>query len=203
MKNASKLGLAVMMAALALPLNAAPKSKADDKKAAMDQMMADAMKRGAANEHHAVFSSMVGSWSAAVKARMAPKDKFQESKGISENTLILGGRFLRQTFKGDWAGQPFEGEGTTGYDNVTGQYESLWMDNFMTGIMKGTGTYDTATKTLKYGGTFSCPMTNQATQWFRSEWKTVDNDTNLYTSYSKDEKGQEFQSMEITFKRVK
>ena len=39
--------------------------------------------------------------------------------------------------------------------------------------------------------------------WSRLEWKIVDNDTNLYTSYSKGPDGKEFKGMEITYKRVK
>jgi hypothetical protein len=54
--------------------------------------------------------------------------------------MMLDGRYLTTTWKGDMGGMPFEGHGTHAYDNVAKSYESSWVDNMGTGIMHGTGT---------------------------------------------------------------
>ena len=100
-------------------------------------------------------------------------------------------------------GQPFEGLGLTGYDNVKGEYQSIWLDNMMTGMMYGTGSFDAAKKTVKVSGNFSCPMTGDKNRWYRYEWKVIDNDHHSYISYSKSPNGKEFKEMEISFTRAK
>ncbi len=172
----------------------------DQKQAAM---MAQAKKYGTPGKNHEVLKPFVGKWTYTARSWMKPGDKTQESEGTSQNNLVLGGRFLKQEVRGQWNGKPFRGVGYTGYDNVRGEYQSIWMDNMMTGIMRIVGTYDEGSKTIKQSGSFSCPMTGQRDMWFRSEWKASSDSRNTYTAYGKDEKGKEFKSMEITYKRAK
>ena len=110
---------------------------------------------------------------------------------------------LFRSFKGDWAGQPFEGLGFLGYDKMKKEYVSIWMDNMSTGIFSGSGQYDAATKTITETGTFSCPATGEKNMWYRSEWKFVSNDQNTFSMFMKDKDGKEFKSMEIVYKRAK
>lgn len=166
-------------------------------------MMERAAKWGAPGDQHKRLEPFAGSWNYTAKMWMKPGDKPMDMKGTAQNDWILGGRFLKMTARGEMNGQPFEGLGYTGFDNVRGEYQSTWMDNMMTGIMKVTGNYDSATKTIKQSGTFGCPMTGEKDLWTRSEWKAVSNDKNLYSAYSKDENGKEFKSMEITYTRAK
>ena len=120
-----------------------------------------------------------------------------------ENKLIFGGRFLQQEAKGQAMGQPFEGIGITGYDNVRGEYTSVWLDNMGTGIMVGTLQYDSATKTYAGKGSFSCPITGEKNKAYRDVWKWVDQDNYTYEMYGTTPDGQEFKSLEISYKRVK
>ena len=96
-----------------------------------------------------------------MKGWMKPGDKAQESTGTAEHMWVLGGRYLKQDFKGTWAGQPFEGTGYTGYDNVRQEYQTMWLDNMATGMMQVSGSFEPGTKTLKQSGHFACPMTNE------------------------------------------
>lgn len=114
---------------------------------------------------------------------------------------ILGGRFLKQKYKGEWAGEKFEGLGFIGYDKMKKRYVTLWMDNMATGIFQSTGRYDAATQTIKESGHFSCPMTGEKDKWFRAEWKLIDKNKNSYTWFMKDPNGKEFKSMEIVYTR--
>jgi len=183
---------------------AAKKSKKElaAEKAQMEAMMVQAIKNGSPNANHQVFAGQAGKWTFGVKHWMKPGDKPMESQGTSEHELVFGGRFLKQMVHGNFNGQPFEGLAYLGYDNVRGQYESIWMDNMMTGIMKIAGPYDAASKTIRGEGTYSCPMTGNKDLWARTEWVLTDNNNSVYSSYSKDDKGQEFKSMEITYKRI-
>lgn len=171
-------------------------------KAEQEAAMKKAMELGTPGAQHKVLEPLVGKWDAMVKTWMGPGTKASESKGTEINQWVFGGRFLSQEYKGDWEGQAFQGQGYIGYDNVKKEYQNIWMDSMMTGIMSNPGTYDAATKTLKSEGTFGCPMTGKTDRWFRSELKIQDNNNHTYTSYAKDESGKEFKSMEIIYKRT-
>lgn len=169
----------------------------------MQAHMAKAKEAGAPGANHAILKPLEGEWTVTGLSWMKPNDKPQQSVGTSSLAWILDGRFLKQTFKGEWAGQPFEGLGFIGYDNLKKEYISVWMDNVSTGIFKATGRYDAATKTIKETGSFSCPMTGEKDMWFRSEWKIAGKNRHVYSMYIKDPAGKEFKSMELTYKRVK
>lgn len=196
MKNLIRLSLLAAFAA-------APLSAAEKKATAMDPAMAEAMKLSAPNSHHELLKPMVGTFNATVKMWMKPGEKAQESKGTAVNTLMFGGRFLKQDYKGEFMNQPFEGVGYTGYDNIRGEYQSIWMDGMMTGIMSSAGSYNEASKTLNLSGTFSCPMTGEKNRWSRAELNIVNNDKHTYTSYGKGPDGKEAKEMEITYVRAK
>ena len=128
----------------------------------------------------------------------------EESSGTSENTWIMGGRFVQQMTTGTAMGQPFEGMGFFGYDNMKGEYTNLWLDNMSTGIMKSSSKYDAGTKSFSEEGSFPCPMTGETDRKFRGSMKVIDNDHLLYEMYSNDPaSGKEFKSMEISYARVK
>ena len=97
---------------------------------------------------------------------------------------------------------PCEGIGFLGYTNLRQEYQSVWFDNMMTGMMVGTGEFDAATKTLTDEGDFSCPVTGETHRWYRTAWTVVDPDHTTYESYSRTPEGREFKSMEIRYTRA-
>src|SRR5690349_7999815 len=115
---------------------------AEQQKAMMEQM-AKLATPGPAHEH---LKSCVGTWKATVKMYMGGQP--QVSEGTSEMHMADGGRFLEQSYKGTFMGQPFEGHGFTGYDNQKNVYQSVWMDNTSTGMTVSEGTWDDASKSL-------------------------------------------------------
>ena len=70
------------------------------------------------NENHEVLKLLVGIWKAHVTFWMDPKGEGMESDGTSEAKIIMDGRFLEESFHGMAMGQPFEGRGVYGYDNI-------------------------------------------------------------------------------------
>ena len=171
------------------------------KQAAMEAMQ----KFGGPSAGHQVLEPLVGTWSCTAQFWMSPDEAPQSMTGTAVNTVIFGGRFLKQEVTGQpmEEGQPpFEGIGFTGYDNLRKEYQSVWFDNMVTGMMRGAGQFDAATKTLRDEGDFSCPVTGETHRWYRTAWTVVDPDHTTYESYSRSSSGREFKSMEIHHTRV-
>ena len=172
----------------------------------MDSAMAEKMEKMKAltspSEAHKALESFVGKWTYTGQFRMTPDAPAQEMGGTMENTMAYGGRFLKQEITGPWMGETFHGLGYTGFDNIKGEYVSVWLDDQATGIMTVSGTYDAATKTLAQSGANSCPLTGEKARQGRSTWTVVDNDHTVYTSYMVSSDGKEFKMMEITYTRV-
>lgn len=152
-------------------------------------------------ENHKVLEQMAGNWKTDVKFWMDPKGPVQEAQGTSEGKMIMNGRFLEQTYKGEMMGQSFEGRGLYGYDNLRKEYTTLWFDSMATGIMTSSAKYDPATKTFSEEGTMSCPITNEAHRWYRAVATFKDADHYTYESYMKDKDGKEFRGMLIEYTR--
>jgi hypothetical protein len=127
----------------------------------MDDYTAAMVKAGTPGPEHARIMALAGTWSGKVTFQMAPDQPPQTSSGTMVNTAVLGGRQLRQEWKGDFMGTPFEGIGYWGYDNVKKQYVSYWTDSMSTGVMFSTGSYDDKTHTYTLSGTCADPLTGQ------------------------------------------
>jgi len=200
MKITKKISLALIALSLLVP---AAEAKKKDESAMMDEAMQEMIKRGAPSENHKVLSALVGNWDATVKFWMESGEKAEQSKASVSNELINDGRFLKQSYNGDWNGAPYIATGFTGYDNIREEYENIWLDNFSTGMMKATGQYDSKSNTLAFSCNYSCIMTGEKNKWSRSEWTILGDDKNIYKSFSKDPEGKEFLAMEITYTRAK
>lgn len=167
-----------------------------------DQMQ-KAMQLGQPSENHKALAPLVGDFDYTATMWMTPGAQPMVSSGTSTQTLVFGGRFLRQDVTGNMGpGAPFEGVGYLGYDNIRGEYQSVWMGNMTTGMMIGTGTRD-ANGVFQQSGTVSCPMTGEKNHAFRTELRVDSPDKMVYTSYDKDASGREFKSMEIVYTRRK
>ncbi len=170
-----------------------------EKQAAMEVMQ----QLGSPSEGHKALEPFVGTWSYTAQWWMSPEAPPESMTGTATNSLIFGGRFLKQEFRGEVQSQPpFEGIGYIGYDNIRKAYQSVWLDNMATGMMVGAGAFDAATQTLTDQGDFSCPLTGEAHRPFRAVWKVVDQNHMTYESYMRTPEGREFKSMEIHYTRA-
>ena len=107
-------------AAPAAPAVAAPASSPE-----MDAMMAKWKEASTPGVGHAALEPLVGTWDSTVKWWKDPASAPEESKGTSVVQWTFGGRFLEQKFSGTSMGQPFEGLGITGFDNIAKKYQSI------------------------------------------------------------------------------
>ena len=167
-----------------------------DQKAAME-----AMARAATpGEPHKALASFVGKWDASIKTWMQPGAPPTESKGTATNTAILGGRFIQQSYDGQFMGQPFSGLGFWGYDNVKKQYVSSWMDTMTTGVMTMVGTHEGNAYAFK--GSVADPATGKDTP-MEEKWTVKDKDHHTFEMWGPGPDGKMVKMMEIAYTRKK
>lgn len=201
-----KTQLIALLALLALPAYATTDKKAADGQPAMDPAKAEMMKKymeaSTPGEAHKRLKELEGNWKYTSKMWETAESKPEESKGKTKFKMILGNRFLQQEFKGKAMGMDFEGLGLLGYDNVKKEYQSIWVDTMSTAMMTGTGTYDEAKKVLTETGEYSCPISEDKEQKYRTEWAMTDKKNMTFSMYGKGPKGgKEFKMMEINYTR--
>ncbi len=150
---------------------------------------------------HKALNPLIGTWDAVVKFFPAPGAPAMTSTGVSDNHWILGGRYLEQRFKGESMGQPFEGVGYTGYDNVKKQYFGTWIDSMSTAVMVSTGTTQ-AGKTWTFTSSMPDPMSGKTIP-VEEKMSVVDNDKHVFEMWNPGPDGKNYKSMEITYTRKK
>ncbi len=169
-----------------------------EQKAEMDAMM----KAMAPGENHTLLASVAGDWTFTHTMWMDPAAPPATSTGTASYTTIMGGRYVQGTYRGMMMGMPFEGVGVTGYDNISKQFVSSWYDNFGTGIMMLTGTYDAATRTFTYSSDVDDPMKPGTKVKVREVIRLVDPTRHVMEWYET-RAGKESKTMEIVYTRKK
>lgn len=165
--------------------------------------MKSMMEYGTPGKEQAMMAKSNGVWNAETTMWMAPDAPPMVSKGTAVNKMIMGGRYQQMTFKGDMMGQPFEGVGTTAYDNARKIWTSSWIDNMSTGIMNMEGTWDEATKSMTTTGKMLCPANGKWCE-MKEVFKIVDDNTQVMEMYGPDMKtGKSYKNMEIKLTRSK
>jgi hypothetical protein len=160
------------------------------------------MKAITPGEHHKHLAQFAGTYTYTSKMWMAPGAPPQESAGKSEAAMILGGRYLQDSVKGEYMGMPFEGMAWTGYDNINQEYKFVWIDNFGTGVTLATGKCSDAGKTITFEGKAPYPGMPDGMP-FKEVLRLVDAKKHVMEWYMPSENGDMFKTMEITYTRVK
>ena len=155
---------------------------------------------GALKPEHALLNKFVGNWKAETKVWMDPAKSPEVSKGHATANLIYGGRFLQYSYKGKFMNQPFNGQGTMGYDNVSGKYFSTWIDSMSTMMMRSEGAA-ASNNSLVLSSAMVCPMTREHLD--SEEVYTFMDKNNYKFEVFQNQNGQKFKAMEINYKRVK
>jgi hypothetical protein len=200
----SKFGFRVVLAVLltlaaSLPATAQQGEMSAEEKAQMEAWM-KAMTPG---PEHQGMAANAGTWTATVTMWQAPGAPPQISQGTSKRRMALGGRVMVDEWTGTMMGMPFEGLGTTGYDNASKKWWGTWSDNFSTGVMTSSGTCDADPKKgCKYTGSFIDPITGKESKnRMNVAWPSPDEERMEMFMTGPD--GKEFKGMEIVAKRSK
>ena len=195
------LALAILLVGESM---AQEKKKAAKKMPSQEEMMKrweESMKPG---EAHKKLEAMVGTFDAEVKMWMnGPNGEPTVSKGVSENTLVLGGRYVQQNFKSEMMNQPFSGVGYTGYDNFNKKYVGFWIDNMSTGMSTMDGKLDKDGQTYVMWGKMDEPMTGEKGKKVKYVTKVIDNDKHVFEVYDVTTYGEKKPTMQITYTRKK
>ena len=168
-----------------------------EQKAAMEAWA----KASTPGEPHRKLAEGVGTWDAKVTSWERPGAPPNVSMGTCTEEAVLGGRFLRQNFHGAMMGQPFNGIGYTGYDNVKQKYVSTWMDDMGTMVMVSYGTM-APDGTLTMWSDVDDPITGKSAK-MREVMRFPDKDHQLFEMFGPDPSGKEFKMLEIAYTRKK
>ena len=155
----------------------------------------------APTEQHKRFELFAGTFKAELKMWMGPGDPIV-STGVLTSTLVLGGRFLQQVFKGDpGAGSVpvFEGRGFWGFNKATNKYEGFWIDTASTEMQTEVGEVDTAGRVWTMVGEITDPKGNTLKK--RSVITLEDNDHHKMEMFFSAPDAKEFKAMEIRYER--
>ena len=122
-----------------------------------------------------------------------------EGTGTCEQKMLLGGRYLQQTYTGKMMGSTFTGINIIGYDNYTKKYVSTWIDSMSTGIYYFEGTAGAGSKTITQKSSYDDPV--RGPMVWRSVTRIVDRNTLKYEMYLTPKRGKEEKMMEMTVTR--
>ncbi len=187
---------------IAVPL-AAQETKAPEMTAEQQAMMEAWQKAATPGAQHAqLVEQFVGRWDTMQTMWMDETTPPSTETGKAVGTVVLGGRQVRTDYSGQFMGQPFEGVGLGGYDNVTGKYVNHWMDNMSTGVYRSEGEYDAATRTYTYRGQMPDPMKPATSVPVREVVRIVDQDHHVMEMYETRD-GKERKTFQIEFARAK
>jgi hypothetical protein len=115
-------------------------------------------------KEHELLKRGVGRWDAVIKSSMPGPDgkpEESESRGVEITRLMPGGLWTITEFRGEFAGMPFHGHGTNGYDPFKKKYVSTWVDSFGPSLMISEGDYDGTTETLTSTADTTDPASGQ------------------------------------------
>jgi hypothetical protein len=117
---------------------------------------------GTPGEMHERLAGDVGEWHGAVTMWMGPGGETMASECAIAVTSMMDRRYTKVEWNGEMPGMgPYHGLGIYGFDNVSQQFVSTWIDNHSTGIMRGVGKLSPDGKTLSWKFTHNCPVTKK------------------------------------------
>ncbi len=99
------------------------------------------------SKEHAWLEKFTGEWTTHSKGTMGPDQPTMECNG----TLIsrqLGGFWILNELKGDWAGSPMTGIQTIGFNDAKKKYVGTWVDSATAYMWHYEGTLDPTGKVL-------------------------------------------------------
>ncbi|MGS2739931.1 DUF1579 domain-containing protein [Sinomicrobium sp. M5D2P17] len=151
---------------------------------------------------HKMLAVDEGEWDAEITHWADPSAPPQKAKGTETCKMVMGGRYLKISFKGEFMGEPFNGLGFMGYDNAKKEFFSTWIDDMGTGIMviRGTSTEED-NNTLEMKGTMVDPMTGNDLN-IREVISRVDENNRTMEMFM-EHNGTEMKTMEIKYSRKK
>jgi internalin A len=152
--------------------------------------------------YHDHFKPLVGDWSVAVQWWAGPGATPIQTEGLATKKLILGGRFLEESFRGESNGETFTVLVLLGYDGAKQQYSGNWVDTRSTGFHLSTGTCDESGKTITMTETLTDAKGNK-TGHSRSVIQVINDSKHVVEMHLAGADGKEYKSLEIAYTRTR
>ena len=152
------VGASIVIVALADPPQALAASEQQHEAATFEQGMQAMMRAATPGEPHELLAAMEGDWAVRGKAFDGSSGEAMPIEGEAQLRMLLDGRYLQQIYRGSFMGQPFEGRGIEGFDNVSGSFFSVWFDSMGTGLLIEKGKRDGDRRAIDFMGTRMDPV---------------------------------------------
>jgi hypothetical protein len=150
---------------------------------------------------HALLTRMAGSFALESRFFAGPEAAPVVTAATVEQSMVLGGRYLRQEFACTMNGQAYQGFGVLGFDNVKARFFSFWVDGLSTAPLQHEGgCADPACKTLDMRGEYLDPATRKK-KTTRVTFSTNETGQLVQTLYDVDGRGRPFKSLELVYTR--
>ncbi len=190
-----------LLFALAAPCVVAQQQAEKPKMTAEQQAAMEAwMKVATPGEGHKALEPLIGSWNVETTMWEKPGNPPEKGAGVAEDSWVLGGRFVKEEFQGEFGGMKFQGLGYTGYDNYKKKYVGTWMDTMGTMMMTMIGTVDASGKVFTATSTIDDIMTGKPMK-VREVTRIVDANKHVMEMFGPDPSGKEFKMMELVYTR--
>jgi hypothetical protein len=149
-------------------------------------------------EHHALLERTVGVWKTSLDM---PAYGIEGSPGTVTRRMI-GKLWQVDDYEGDMMGMPFHGLGVTGYDTEKKKCVGMWIDSMGDRLTTFEGSYDEASKTLRFDYPGRNPMTGEE-QMETHETQLISDDEMVFRMLWPSENGQKQEVMRIRYERKK
>lgn len=141
------------------------------------------------------LQELAGTWDAVMKFNGV------ESKASATYKSICSGMWLASDFKGEMAGQPFEGHGLDGYDQKKKKLVGVWVDSMNSAPLFMEGDVDPKTKMVVMTGASVGP--DGKPQKFKTTTEYKDKDHFTFTMYMMAANGPDVLAFSIDYTRRK
>jgi hypothetical protein len=164
----------------------------------MQEMMALFAKYAEPSAHHEHLHKMVGEWEISARFWMGPEE--MTTTGTQKTEAILGGRYIKTEFTGNFMGDVFHGIGIDGYDNYSEKHVGLWIDSASTMMMTFVGTCSDGGKVITMEATYNDPRSG-GESWQKGVTTWIDDDHFKYEAWEPGPDGEAMRTMEIQYTR--
>ena len=152
-------------------------------------------------EHKQKLNQLLGRWEGTCQTWFRPDELADESSVRGEFVSVFEGRFVRHTYQGSMQGKPRRGEELLAVNQVTGNYQSSWVDDFHMNyailFSEGTAMEDG----FSVSGTYDVGPDQPPWGW-RTEYRFHDDDHLTITAFNIAPDGNEAKAVETKYRRV-